>query len=1040
MKLCQKCGQIIAQEISVCPVCGQKVIRGRKFIDNYRIEQIVHEGYASILCKAVKLGEKDPVMIRIFTSGSGVDSRIAARLKLELKELQKLSTENFVAHYEINRSADGVWYRVSEWVAALNWGDLVAGPLLKDPAAVCKLFADIAITLDSLHRRGHFIPHLILDDLMVTQGSAGKLDVKIDYKLSRFLDPGKVRPGPMLKRLLKNHPDIINGRPLDFRSDIWSLGKVFIEVLTADFQSLDYMAKIERLPWPERIRKLFKTMLADDPDLRPRTMADVARILGSVKKAELKQAKRHRFLFGQAMARDLRSLKKRQRLLAVILAGVVLAIGASVFQYKRQMRHDESVLANYAQEYSGAVAFVLVEYWISFEETVIYKNRTEGTAFLVDSQGYLLTNRHVACPWLEDARFQGVIETLERRSVVPEFGYRTYMWFEGDRAFFKSPALSDSADLADIYVLESAYQSDGSPKLTIAGVAHPAGENRPRHKLSLRDDFAVLKVAPETVTVKPIPLNTEMDAKQVARLSPVMALGFPLGRRTQDRAVNVSVTRGYVRRSFNDLLQVDSSIHMGSSGGPIIDMSGRVIGIASSVASERVPGPFPVVTPLSDIGMVLPISRVIPFLNDLRKGLVKWNGVLDFSLRDKLKSIGELALGGKWTEARDMAMAELDRNPGPALYMAAGMLSYCIGDLQVARTILSQALSMDASNNHARLMLFLIDWHSGYGPVSRQRRPLLRLDWRSSDEFIGFVARVLDGQVDHDRALAGWDNPTELGWLNYFVGIDLLASKDIAGAQRRIEKAVLAADVDTWVYYLARKKIAEIRHLRLVTIESVRGHSRYLEENGKLDAIIEAEYRKGLEKNARRAVVYSKLADESVGAAEKRHLLEQLLVDDPDSGDILTGLVYQYAMGREWDKALKAAGRFLARPRRESAARLSVGLLVPQILYRMGRKEAARQALNKLIQEIKDPWYLLITKCLLGRYPVKDLVNRAQDRPEDLVTAHAALGFQAEADHDIAKAIKHYKEALASYLSDWIEYNFARSNLNRLRVEGSDKS
>ena len=63
--------------------------------------------------------------------------------------------------------------------------------------------------------------------MAVTQPD-GALDVKIDYKLSRYIDPKLDRPAPMLKRLLACHPDIVNDRPLDFRSDIWSLGKVFV--------------------------------------------------------------------------------------------------------------------------------------------------------------------------------------------------------------------------------------------------------------------------------------------------------------------------------------------------------------------------------------------------------------------------------------------------------------------------------------------------------------------------------------------------------------------------------------------------------------------------------------------------------------------------------------------------------------------------------------------------------------------------------------------------------------------------------------------
>jgi serine/threonine protein kinase len=111
---------------------------------------------------------------------------------------------------------------------------------------------------------------------MLVKGESGNLEVKIDYKLSRFFDPKLDRPGPMLKKLLNCHPDMVNQRPLDFRSDIWSLGKIFVELLSADLEISDFLAKIDELDLPEEAKVLLKVMLADDPDIRPRSMAEVA--------------------------------------------------------------------------------------------------------------------------------------------------------------------------------------------------------------------------------------------------------------------------------------------------------------------------------------------------------------------------------------------------------------------------------------------------------------------------------------------------------------------------------------------------------------------------------------------------------------------------------------------------------------------------------------------------------------------------------------------------------------------------------------------
>ena len=86
MKLCQNCGQLLAEDIAACPSCGSEVAEGIKTIDDYRIIDVLHEGYATILCRAAKAQTEESVMIRIFGPQSGVDEKIAERLKKELEE------------------------------------------------------------------------------------------------------------------------------------------------------------------------------------------------------------------------------------------------------------------------------------------------------------------------------------------------------------------------------------------------------------------------------------------------------------------------------------------------------------------------------------------------------------------------------------------------------------------------------------------------------------------------------------------------------------------------------------------------------------------------------------------------------------------------------------------------------------------------------------------------------------------------------------------------------------------------------------------
>ena len=359
MKLCQNCGQLLAEDIITCPSCGNDVAEGRRSIDDYRIIEVLHEGYATTLCRAVKEQTEESFMIRIFRPESGVDEKIAERLKNELEELQKLPEDYFIQHFEIRRSSDGLWYRVSEWLDAENWGNLIASGVLQDYRIAFRLFYRIASILEGLHRIGHFIPHLILDDILIIKGDNGEFQIKIDYKLSRFFDPKLDRPGPMLKKLLSCHPDIIHQRPLDYRSDIWSLGKIFVELLTAKHESEDFQAEIDTLNLPPDAAVLMKAMLADDPSLRPQSMAEVAESLSRVKEKDIESAMHRRKEAMQPPVREIRSLKKRIGLLALIISiSAILAVLAWFFFFFSQ-KDTEKILGNHANRYAKSVCQIM---------------------------------------------------------------------------------------------------------------------------------------------------------------------------------------------------------------------------------------------------------------------------------------------------------------------------------------------------------------------------------------------------------------------------------------------------------------------------------------------------------------------------------------------------------------------------------------------------------------------------------------------------------------------------------------------------------
>jgi tetratricopeptide (TPR) repeat protein len=646
----------------------------------------------------------------------------------------------------------------------------------------------------------------------------------------------------------------------------------------------------------------------------------------------------------------------------------------------------------------------------------------------------LLTSRHVACPWLEDNEFLNTAQKLLRTDITPQFDYRLFLWFEKQKAFNRAAQMLETSGLTDVYLLDAAYSSESSPRVSIVGVPKPPARTRQLMTSPLKDDFAVLKIGRVPEGLVSLPLDHNMNPQNIPKLSRFITLGFPLGNRTQADIVNASVTSGHVRRSFENLLQVDASLYGGNSGGPVIDTRGNVIGIVSGVAMDWGKGSVPSATPRWDIGMVLPITTSVEFLKELKAGQVKWNGELDFSVEESLKKIRETAQKGRWVEAQSLADEELTHSQQPELVMGAAMMHFCAGDRQGAKRLFSQSLSMDDENNVAKLMLYLIDWLAAHKAEKSYRAELLALDWRSPAEFQGYLVKVLEGMVDEASALDGWYSTSEKIWLNYAVALIQSRQTEWPGAEKRLREAVRLGETDGWEFFLARSELEAIQKRRRKTLDS---EVQLVEYEADIEAF-EQQIRKALpeerERQEKLALLKSQLRVKGSNLKEKAAVLEKIHRINPENRQILVGLAFYNAAEEAWRQALKYIGTFAEGGGRPYGEQMSLELLRAGILHYQGNDAEAQAGLEAFLRMTRDPWYQTIGEYLLGKQTEDFLKDQVGGSPENLITVSTALGFWSEGSGEKDKAIKYYNEALGTFLDTWQEYDFAKARLKRLKT------
>jgi S1-C subfamily serine protease len=125
-------------------------------------------------------------------------------------------------------------------------------------------------------------------------------------------------------------------------------------------------------------------------------------------------------------------------------------------------------------------------------------------------------------------------------------------------------------------------------------------------------DLAVLKIDAPPQKLLPLPLGQSSNLKVGQK---VLAIGNPFGL---DQTLTTGVISGLGReiksvsgRPIQDVIQTDASINPGNSGGPLLDSSGRLIGINTAIYSPSGAN--------AGIGFAVPVDTVNQIVPQLMK-------------------------------------------------------------------------------------------------------------------------------------------------------------------------------------------------------------------------------------------------------------------------------------------------------------------------------------------------------------------------------------------------------------------------------------
>lgn len=217
---------------------------------------------------------------------------------------------------------------------------------------------------------------------------------------------------------------------------------------------------------------------------------------------------------------------------------------------------EESAIIDVVEKSSGAVVSIVAK-TVSFDPDrgSVSDQEGIGTGFIVDQNGIIVTNNHVVC----DNQYQYAVVTKDQK---------TYD--------VKQIDLDPANDIAILKI-----DAKNLPALGFGS-----------------SDPNVLKPGQRVIAI----------GNALGQFQNSVTVGVVSGLGRGITAAGGSCSNQSGRETLQNVIQTDAALNPGNSGGPLIDLSGKVIGVNFAVSTNA-----------QNIGFVIPIDRVKVILDQYKK-------------------------------------------------------------------------------------------------------------------------------------------------------------------------------------------------------------------------------------------------------------------------------------------------------------------------------------------------------------------------------------------------------------------------------------
>jgi serine/threonine protein kinase len=221
---------------------AQRLAPGALVAERYRVVSFLDEGGMGAVYRVEHLHMRKTFALKVLHRALVDRPEMLTRFEREAVAAGSIEHPNVAAATDFGRLPDGSFFLIMEFVRGRNLRDELEGGALP-PDRASRIVRGIVAGVGAAHAKGIVHRDLKPENIMLVEHDGDRDFVKVlDFGIAKFEDVGSAGPagmsapltraGSLIGTLEYMSPEQAMGNPVDARSDLYSIGVIFYELLS----------------------------------------------------------------------------------------------------------------------------------------------------------------------------------------------------------------------------------------------------------------------------------------------------------------------------------------------------------------------------------------------------------------------------------------------------------------------------------------------------------------------------------------------------------------------------------------------------------------------------------------------------------------------------------------------------------------------------------------------------------------------------------------------------------------------------------------